>query len=70
MGIGRQRSDMAPGCPEKIDFEFIVWVWNFRKHSRPRDIEYIDRYSAKKQIITLKNNSQINRFLKSLDKYN
>lgn len=68
-GIGRQRSDMAPGCPEKIDFEFVTWIWNFRKHSRPRDIEYIEHYSTEKQILTLKNNSQINRFLKSLDKY-
>jgi len=24
---GRPRPDMAPGCPEKLDLEFIRWVW-------------------------------------------
>ncbi len=67
-GIRRQRPDMAPGCPEKVDFEFIAWVWNFRKRYRPRDIEYIERYSAKKQIIILKNNFQTDAFLESIAK--
>ena len=33
---GVVRSDMAEGCPEKVDFEFMRYVWNFPYHMRPR----------------------------------
>jgi len=26
---GTTRPDMGEGCPEKIDSEFIKWIWNF-----------------------------------------
>ncbi|MBN2081849.1 AAA family ATPase [bacterium] len=29
--IGRVREDMGPGCPESLDWEFIDWVWNYRR---------------------------------------
>jgi adenylate kinase family enzyme len=32
---GRVRSDMGAGCPEKLDLEFLRWVWNFPRQSRP-----------------------------------
>jgi adenylate kinase family enzyme len=28
--IGRVREDMGPLCPERIDLEFLRWIWNFR----------------------------------------
>jgi adenylate kinase family enzyme len=32
---GTVRSDMGPGCPEQLDWEFVRWVWNFPAKSRP-----------------------------------
>jgi len=32
---GQVRSDMAPGCPERFDAEFFLWLWNFPRDSRP-----------------------------------
>lgn len=32
---GTTRSDMGEGCPEKIDWEFVRWIWRFRKDARP-----------------------------------
>ncbi|CDO60422.1 DNA topology modulation protein [Candidatus Phaeomarinobacter ectocarpi] len=32
---GQVRSDMAPGCPERFDAEFFIWLWNFRRDTRP-----------------------------------
>ena len=26
---GRVREDLAPGCPEKVDWEFLRYVWDF-----------------------------------------
>jgi adenylate kinase family enzyme len=31
----KTRPDMGEGCEEKIDFEFIIWVWSFRKKKIP-----------------------------------
>ena len=33
---GRVRPDLGEGCPEKIDWEFFRWVWNYPARSRPR----------------------------------
>ncbi|NOZ09142.1 MAG: AAA family ATPase [FCB group bacterium] len=35
------RPDMAPGCPEKIDWEFILWIWNFPKKIKPQLFTHI-----------------------------
>src|SRR5512144_2391466 len=26
---GQTRPDLAPGCPEQLTWEFIVWVWTY-----------------------------------------
>ncbi len=33
--IGRTRPEMAPGCPEKIDWEFLRYVWTFDDRYAP-----------------------------------
>ena len=32
---GRVRSDMAPGCPERFDAEFVKYIWQFNDIERP-----------------------------------
>jgi adenylate kinase family enzyme len=32
------RADMAPGCPEKLDMEFLQWIWNFRAAHHARTL--------------------------------
>ena len=29
------RPDMAPGCPEHVSWEFLMWIWNYRRTRRP-----------------------------------
>ena len=33
---GRTRPDLAEGCYEKLDWEFVLWTWNFQRQSKPR----------------------------------
>ena len=30
--IGRTRADMSEGCPEKVDWEFTRFIWNYPSH--------------------------------------
>lgn len=34
---GRTREDMAEGCPEKLDWEFVRYIWRFTKDVKPRN---------------------------------
>ena len=61
--IGRTRPDMAPGCPEKIDREFINWIWSFPAAERPLLLQKIKQYSGGKQVIILRSPVEVRRFL-------
>lgn len=36
------RDDMPEGCVEKIDKEFLRWIWNFKKIQRPKLLKALD----------------------------
>jgi adenylate kinase family enzyme len=61
---GRTRIDMAEGCTEKIDKEFITWIWNFRRNSRPELLEKLAAVREEKNIVILSGPSGSKRFLK------
>ncbi len=58
---GRTRDDMAAGCPEKLDLEFLKWVWNWRRNSRPRTLALLDEFSGRVHI--LRSPSEVKFFL-------
>ncbi|MCE5342171.1 MAG: topology modulation protein [Eubacteriales bacterium] len=33
---GRTRPDMAGGCPERVDWAFLQWIWAFNREKRPQ----------------------------------
>ena len=63
---GRTREDMAAGCPEKLDAEFLRWVlWEGRTSARRRHYrDVVQRYPDKS--LRLKNQRQLDRFLATL----
>ncbi len=65
MYSGRTRPDMNEGCKEKLDLEFVKWVWNYNKKVRPEIIEKLNECSKEKNIIILKNRAQVKKFAQS-----
>lgn len=61
---GTSRPDLAEGCPEKIDLEFVKWVlFDGRSaQARRRYKDVVDKYGSK--VVVLKNQRQINKFEK------
>lgn len=41
---GRSRPEMAEGCPEKIDLEFLRYIWNFEKKQALDIIDGLAKY--------------------------
>jgi len=62
----RKRPDMGEGCFEKLDLEFIKWVWGFKNNGRVRILEKLENYSGTKRIIYLKSRKDIESFFKTI----
>ena len=62
---GRGRPDMSPGCPEKVDGEFLRWVWNFNRNHRAA---YLERFGSLDQpVVILRSRKAAARFLAGLE---
>ncbi len=62
---GKVRPDMQEGCPERFDWEFIKWVWNFNKTKRKRMYTLLEE-TKQANITVLKNRRQVKAYLQSL----
>jgi len=61
----RSRPDVAEGCPEKLDWEFVSWVWNYPRRSRPKVVKLLREHSETKQIVWLCSRADVEQFLAS-----
>ena len=63
---GVVRADMAAGCPEKFDFEFLKYIWTFPTRHWPKTLSAIDRHGAGDRTITLRSDAETAAFLAAL----
>lgn len=59
---GQVRPDMGTGCPERFDWEFLQWVWNFNKTQRPELYNLLNQVENV-NVIVLKNRRQVRKFV-------
>ena len=64
---GRVRPDMAPGCPERLGFEYFLWIWRYRKDRRPKVLQRLEQLKAQKQVIVLRSRRSIRDFVEAAD---
>lgn len=62
---GKVRPDMGEGCPERIDFAFLKWVWGYNKNKRERNYRLLNE-ATHAETIVLKNRRMVKMFLDSL----
>ena len=62
---GKCRPDMGEGCPERIDFEFLKWVWNYNRDKRERNYRLLNE-AQHAETIVLKNRRAVKKFLSQL----
>ena len=60
---GKQRNDMASGCIDRLDSDFVRYIWNFRKKTRPTLQTKLASH-PQVQVVTLKSPKQANKLLK------
>ena len=64
---GKTRPDMAAGCPERLNGEFLKYVWDFPRLQRPKIQAKLNEYDREKQIIILQNPRQMLNLLKRIN---
>jgi len=53
----RTRPDMGPDCPEKVDLEFLMFIWNYRRDHWPRVQSRLAQYGVR--VITLESDPYV-----------
>ncbi len=51
---GRSRPEMAPGCPERLDWKFLRYIWTFERDEAPQFQEMLARHGGHVPVVTLK----------------
>jgi len=70
MNIGKTRIDMGKGCKEKLDWEFIKFIYTTyypRKKKMQKRFQSFQASNAPKKIITLTNKQEINSFMEKIN---
>ena len=62
---GVTRPDLPEGCPERIEWEFLSWVWNFNKNKREKLYDLLEQYPDK-TIHIFRSRRAVNKFVKSI----
>lgn len=60
---GRVREDLAPGCPEKVDWEFFRYIWSFPFKERPRVITMLAEHGRHLTPVVVRRDRDAARFL-------
>ncbi|MGD9479011.1 AAA family ATPase [Shinella sp. G-2] len=63
---GRSRPEMADDCPEKIDREFLTYVWDFEKTESPEIARNLAAYGRDVPVCVLKSRRDARRLLASV----
>jgi adenylate kinase family enzyme len=60
---GRSRPDMAEGCPERLTWEFVRWVWDYPRTRRPGVLKRLSELSEGQSVHVLRSTRDVRRFL-------
>ena len=63
---GTVRPDMGDGCPERFDWDFLKWVWNFNKEKRERNYRLL-KETPNVRVLIFRKRRQLRKFLKGLE---
>ena len=62
------RPDIAEGCDERFDLEFLKWIWNYPKRSLPKIESELAKAGNEKKVIRLRSRKEVSNFIESFRK--
>ena len=61
---------MAAECPERLNVEFLKYIWDYPRKRKPRLLEKLKSYSQTKKVTILRSQAEIESFLTNLETSN
>ncbi|MEJ1933397.1 AAA family ATPase, partial [Nostoc sp. NIES-2111] len=61
--VGKSRPDMASGCPERLTWDFLKYVWTYPVTRSPKILERLSHLSPNQQVFILHNPKEVKEFL-------
>ena len=62
---GKSRPDMGPDCPEKFDWSFFTWLWNFNKTNR-KNYHALLKARTNLKVYIFRNRRQLRKYWNNL----
>ncbi len=66
--FGRTRPEMAPGCIEKVDWQFMRFIWTYDEKFASRFITGIATHGPEVPVLQLKSRAEVKQLLDLLDR--
>lgn len=60
---GRSRPDMAAGCPERLEWQFLQYIWTFESVQTPRIIAGLDKHGPDVPVFVVKSRNDARKLL-------
>jgi adenylate kinase family enzyme len=60
------RPDLPQGCPERVDWEFVRWVWDFPGDNRPRILDMIASLGPDVELVIIRRRSHARAVLAAI----
>ncbi|MGK5738988.1 adenylate kinase [Micromonospora sp. URMC 103] len=60
------RADLPVGCPERIDLDFLRYVWRYPRRSRPRLLAAVASSAPGIPVVRLRSRTEVRRWLDTL----
>ncbi|HEX2203212.1 MAG TPA: DNA topology modulation protein [Longimicrobium sp.] len=62
----RSRPDVPEGCDEKLDLEFLRWIWNYPRNRRPGVLTKLAALRPDQRAVVLRSDAEVEAFLASV----
>lgn len=63
---GRARPDLTEGCPERLTWEFIRWIWSYPAGQRMKVLRRLSALRPDQRAVVLRSAAEVEDFLRSV----
>lgn len=63
---GRSRPDMREGCPERLTWAFVRWIWRYPREQRPRVMTQLAALRPGQRAVVLRSPAEVEAFLRAV----
>ena len=60
---GRARPETREGCPERLSWQFVHWIWTYRRRRRPAIAARLGALRADQRAVVLRTRAEVAAFL-------